>query len=194
VTVHERFTLRNMYLYLVCLITLVISIFAAVQVVRNVVELAYPSPGGYFEYRDPKLSDAERESAVPTSSATPSDGKPCSDWLGRAPHCSSLVRCTATTGARCNERCGPERRNRRAVSRRLPDSAQAARYLGRPVGEHDVGTRAPDVPVYRKGRELVGHDAHDRWATPPPADEERRAAKQVASISASRLALCPGPC
>lgn len=60
-TVHERFTLRNMYLYLVCLITLVISIFAAVQVVRNVVELAYPSPGGYFEYRDPKLSDAERE-------------------------------------------------------------------------------------------------------------------------------------
>ena len=39
--------LRNLYLYLVCLITLVISIFAAVQVVRSVVELVYPDPGYY---------------------------------------------------------------------------------------------------------------------------------------------------
>ena len=39
--------LRNLYLYLVCLITLVISIFAAVQVVRSVVELVYPEPGYY---------------------------------------------------------------------------------------------------------------------------------------------------
>ena len=39
--------LRNLYLYLVCLITLVISIFAAVQVVRSAVELAYPDPGYY---------------------------------------------------------------------------------------------------------------------------------------------------
>ncbi|GAA2584958.1 hypothetical protein GCM10010399_13800 [Dactylosporangium fulvum] len=41
----ERFSLRNLYLYLVCLITLVIAIFAGVGVVRNAVELAYPEPG-----------------------------------------------------------------------------------------------------------------------------------------------------
>lgn len=43
----DRFTLRNMYLYLVCLITLVISIFAAVNLVRSTVELLYPDPGYY---------------------------------------------------------------------------------------------------------------------------------------------------
>lgn len=36
---------RNLYLYLVCLVTLVISIFAAVNLVRSAVELAYPDPG-----------------------------------------------------------------------------------------------------------------------------------------------------
>jgi hypothetical protein len=45
VAIQERFTLRNLYLYLVCLITLVISIFAAVNVVRSAVELLYPEPG-----------------------------------------------------------------------------------------------------------------------------------------------------
>ena len=43
----QHWNLRNLYLYLVCLITLVISIFAAVQVVRSVVELVYPDPGYY---------------------------------------------------------------------------------------------------------------------------------------------------
>ncbi|MEU7825117.1 hypothetical protein [Catellatospora sp. NPDC049133] len=43
----DRMTLRNMYLYLVCLITLVISIFAAVNLVRSTVELLYPDPGYY---------------------------------------------------------------------------------------------------------------------------------------------------
>ena len=49
----DRLTLRNVYLYLVCLITLVVSIFAAVQLVRSVVGLAYPDPGyygGYYGY------------------------------------------------------------------------------------------------------------------------------------------------
>jgi hypothetical protein len=43
----ERLTLRNLYLYLVCLIMLVISIFAAVGLVRNTAELLYPDPGYY---------------------------------------------------------------------------------------------------------------------------------------------------
>lgn len=61
--VQERLTLRNLYLYLVCLITLVISIFAAVSFVRNIVELAYPDPGYYGVdpgIREPGLSAAER--------------------------------------------------------------------------------------------------------------------------------------
>ncbi|HTJ31904.1 MAG TPA: hypothetical protein VL738_01610 [Dactylosporangium sp.] len=45
----ERFSLRNLYLYLVCLITLVISIFAVVNVVREAVELFYPDPGYYAQ-------------------------------------------------------------------------------------------------------------------------------------------------
>lgn len=45
----ERLTLRNLYLYLVCLFTLVISIFAAVNLVRGTVELLYPDPG-YYSY------------------------------------------------------------------------------------------------------------------------------------------------
>lgn len=46
--VTERLSLRNVYLYLVCLITLVVSLFAAVQLVRSVVELLYPDPGYYY--------------------------------------------------------------------------------------------------------------------------------------------------
>ena len=62
----DRLTLRNVYLYLVCLITLVVSIFAAVSLVRSVVALAYPDPGYYGYYPvDPadggKVDEAERE-------------------------------------------------------------------------------------------------------------------------------------
>ena len=46
----ERFTLRNLYLYLVCLITLVVALFAAVQFVRSTVSLLYPDPGYYGWY------------------------------------------------------------------------------------------------------------------------------------------------
>ena len=38
---------RRIYLYLVCLITLVMMIVAAVSLARAVVELAYPEPGVY---------------------------------------------------------------------------------------------------------------------------------------------------
>jgi hypothetical protein len=52
------------YLYLVCLITLVVSIFAAVSLVRSAVGLFYPDPGYYGYYPDPAnpaggLSDKE---------------------------------------------------------------------------------------------------------------------------------------
>ena len=46
----DRLTLRNVYLYLVCLITLVVALFAAVSLVRGVVALAYPDPGAYGYY------------------------------------------------------------------------------------------------------------------------------------------------
>ena len=63
----DRLTLRNVYLYLVCLITLVVSLFAAVQLVRSAVGLAYPDPGyyGYYGYEMPvdgtgrEISDEE---------------------------------------------------------------------------------------------------------------------------------------
>jgi hypothetical protein len=61
--IQERLTLRNLYLYLVCLITLVISIFAAVNVVRSAVELLYPDPGYYgFDApaKEPGLSAEEQ--------------------------------------------------------------------------------------------------------------------------------------
>ncbi len=59
----DRLTLRNLYLYLVCLITLTISIFAAVSLVRSTVELLYPDPGYYISepMRDGReLSEEER--------------------------------------------------------------------------------------------------------------------------------------
>lgn len=62
--VQERLTLRNLYLYLVCLITLVISIFAAVSLVRSTVELLYPDPG-YFAFEVPAkesgMTEEDRE-------------------------------------------------------------------------------------------------------------------------------------
>jgi hypothetical protein len=55
VSAQDRLTLRNVYLYLVCLITLVVAIFATVSLVRGVVALAYPDPGyyGYYPYESP---------------------------------------------------------------------------------------------------------------------------------------------
>lgn len=65
--VRERLSLRNAYMYLVCLITLVISIFSAVSLVRNVVELVYPDPGAYaFEFgpKEADISDEERNRQI----------------------------------------------------------------------------------------------------------------------------------
>jgi len=40
----SRWSLRNIYLYLVCLITLIMVIVGAAQAVRSAVELLYPDP------------------------------------------------------------------------------------------------------------------------------------------------------
>ena len=66
-TGQDRTTLRSAYLYLVCLITLVMVIFAAVSAVRNTVGLLYPDPGSYaFEpvygpEGKEELSDEQRD-------------------------------------------------------------------------------------------------------------------------------------
>jgi len=46
----DRVTVRSLYLYLVCLVTLVVSLFAAVQLVRSTVGLLYPDPTGFGYY------------------------------------------------------------------------------------------------------------------------------------------------
>ena len=80
-TVQDRTALRSAYLYLVCLITLVMVIFAAVNLVRNAVELAYPDRGAYAyepfygpegeelsaeerRLRDEALQESQRRQAV----------------------------------------------------------------------------------------------------------------------------------
>jgi hypothetical protein len=60
VAAQDRLTLRNVYLYLVCLITLVVSIFAAVNLVRSAVGLAYPDPG-YYGYHGPLPGEGSGE-------------------------------------------------------------------------------------------------------------------------------------
>lgn len=62
----ERLSLRSLYLYLVCLVTLVISIFASVSVVRAAVGLAYPEPAYYAVplVKEPGVSEEEQRRAV----------------------------------------------------------------------------------------------------------------------------------
>ena len=57
----DIWTPRNIYLYLVCLITLMITIFSTVQTVRTVVELAYPNPQSEIIYQYEMPPGEERE-------------------------------------------------------------------------------------------------------------------------------------
>lgn len=41
---NQVWSARNIYLYLVCLVTLILAIFATVEVVKAAVEIAYPEP------------------------------------------------------------------------------------------------------------------------------------------------------
>ncbi len=63
-SVTDRASLRSAYLYLICLVTLVMVIFSAVNVVRNVVQLAYPDPG-YFGYEPAFAPDGKETRADP---------------------------------------------------------------------------------------------------------------------------------
>ncbi len=58
-TAKDRWSLRNIYLYLVCLITLVMVIVAAVNMVRSVAELLYPDPYGDPAFTRPVGPDVE---------------------------------------------------------------------------------------------------------------------------------------
>lgn len=69
-TLKDRTSLRSAYLYLVCLVTLVMLIFASVNAVRHAVELLYPDPGA-FAYEPvygpegkEEISDEAREARV----------------------------------------------------------------------------------------------------------------------------------
>lgn len=56
--VQDRMTPRNLYLYLVCLIMLLVSLFAVVQLVRNAIGIAYPedvASYGWSAYEDPSV-------------------------------------------------------------------------------------------------------------------------------------------
>jgi hypothetical protein len=62
----DRWSLRNIYMYLVCLITLIMVIVGSVGIVRGVVELAYPDPYVAFdrpidEKGEPTMTDEEWE-------------------------------------------------------------------------------------------------------------------------------------
>ena len=57
----DRLTLRNAYLYLVCLISLVVSLFAAGSLVRSAVGIFYPDPGYYGYYEAPPGEDRSDE-------------------------------------------------------------------------------------------------------------------------------------
>ena len=57
----ERLTIRSLYLYLVCLVTLVIALFAAVELTRSTVGLFYPDPGYYGYAPEGELSEQEQQ-------------------------------------------------------------------------------------------------------------------------------------
>ena len=58
-TAKDRWSLRNIYLYLVCLITLIMVIVAVVGAVRNVAELIYPDPYGSREFPAPVAEEGQ---------------------------------------------------------------------------------------------------------------------------------------
>ena len=59
----SRWSLRNIYLYIVCLITLIMVIVGAAGTVRTIAEFIYPDPGGalFFPSKsEPGKAEAER--------------------------------------------------------------------------------------------------------------------------------------
>jgi len=63
----STWTPRSIYLYVVCLVTLIMMIIGAVNVIRSTTELFYPQPGPYAGmYKDPSQPglDAETEARM----------------------------------------------------------------------------------------------------------------------------------
>ena len=58
----SQWTARNIYLYLVCLVTLLLIIFAVVDTVKSLVELAYPEPSPGYGIR-PVMPTGEQTQA-----------------------------------------------------------------------------------------------------------------------------------
>jgi hypothetical protein len=66
VTIADKFSLRALYLYSVCLVTLLISLFSLVGLVRGTVSLLYPDPYNGYVYAPPALEGTgvvEKEAA-----------------------------------------------------------------------------------------------------------------------------------
>jgi hypothetical protein len=51
----DRVTPRNLYLYLVCLIMLLVGVFAAVQLVRSTLGIAFPDTTSFGWYAEPGM-------------------------------------------------------------------------------------------------------------------------------------------
>ncbi|MHB1136011.1 MAG: hypothetical protein ACYCXR_05780 [Coriobacteriia bacterium] len=73
----ERWSLRNIYLYIVCLITLIMVIVGAAGTVRTIVEFIYPDPGGSFypykvepEKREAEIAEFEKQEALQRAQST----------------------------------------------------------------------------------------------------------------------------
>ena len=74
----ERWSLRNIYLYIVCLITLIMVIVGAAGTVRTIVEFIYPDPGGAMFYpskvepakREAEIADFEKQEALQRAQST----------------------------------------------------------------------------------------------------------------------------
>lgn len=74
----ERWSLRNIYLYIVCLITLIMVIVGAAGTVRTIVEFIYPDPGGAMFYpskvepakQEAEIADLEKQEALQRAQST----------------------------------------------------------------------------------------------------------------------------
>lgn len=74
----SRWSLRNIYLYIVCLITLIMVIVGAAGTVRTIVEFVYPDPGGgmlYLSKVEPakqaaELAEFEKQEALQRAQST----------------------------------------------------------------------------------------------------------------------------
>ena len=88
----DRLTLRNVYLYLVCLITLVVSLFAAVSLVRSTVGLFYPDPGYYGYYEPaPGSGDGPSEEEIRRQEEAAMDSQRRQEVLGMVGSATTLL-------------------------------------------------------------------------------------------------------